>query len=51
MTQSGNISAFFARLVSPVILENKIVATFFSVMFNLFEKHNKQIDIIINDDI
>ena len=50
-TPNGNISAFFAKLVSPVIFQNKIVATFFSVMFDLFEKQNNTIDNVTNSDI
>ena len=51
MTPKGNISSFFAKLVSPVIFKNKIVATFFNVMFDLFEKQNTAIDNATNNDI
>ena len=50
-TPKGNISAFFAKLVSPVIFKNKIVATFFSIMFDLLEKQNSTIDNVTNGDI
>lgn len=50
-TPTGNISSFFVRLVSPVILKNKIVATFINIMFDLFETQNKKIDNTVNNDI
>lgn len=51
MTPKGAISNFFSKLVSPVILSNKIVATFMVTMFDLLEKHVEETDYVINDDI
>ncbi len=51
MTPKGNISNFFVRLVSPVILSNRIVATFMKTMFDLFEEYIVKQDNVINDDI
>ena len=50
-TPSGNISKFFVKLVSPVILKNRIVSTFLNVMFGYLEHYNTKIDNITNSDI
>ena len=47
----NNITAFFARFVSPLILKNKIVATVMGTIFDFLEEFNTKVDKVTNEDI